>query len=271
MKFNKEIAKGIIIGTSFTLALVAGIGSVSAGGFTKMIKATYSNIKVTVGDKNLNLVDEKGNKVEPFIVDGRTYLPVRAISEALGKTVEWDNKTNTIYIDKPQAQTNKDVTFIPAETVKNKALEEAIIKELKMDDNDAKKTRYYYNFIDLNGDKNKEVFVQLVGPSTSGTGGDTGLIFQQKNDGFKLVQKFTLIHNPIIVSTEKTNEWNNLILEVSGGGVKSHYVQLKFDGNKYPNPSDAKEIDKNTKVKGIGIIHNDIGADFENGKGLFLK
>ena len=35
---------------------------------------------------------------EPFTVDNTTYLPVRAVAEALGKTVTWDEKTQTVYI-----------------------------------------------------------------------------------------------------------------------------------------------------------------------------
>ncbi len=33
--------------------------------------------------------------VEPRIIDGRTMVPIRAIFEALGASVEWDNNTRT--------------------------------------------------------------------------------------------------------------------------------------------------------------------------------
>ena len=36
--------------------------------------------------------------MEPFIYNGTTFLPVRAISEALGKEVEWDGPTSSVYI-----------------------------------------------------------------------------------------------------------------------------------------------------------------------------
>lgn len=223
-----------------------------------------------MGDKSLNLVDESGAAIEPFNVDGTTYFPVRAISEALGKTVEWDSETNTVYIDKSQAQKNNGLHVLKPEMVKNADLEKAIMATLKMDDKDAKETQYYYNHIDLNGDGNEEVFVQLTGPYTSGSGGDTGLLFQQEDHTFKFLQKFTLIRNPIIVSTEQTNGWNNLILQVSGGGVASHYVQLKHDGTQYPNPSDAVEMDANAKIEGTSIINLDHIA-YENREGLHLK
>ena len=45
--------------------------------------------------------DVLGNVVHPFIIDGTTYLPVRAISEALGKNVEWEGETYSVYITNP--------------------------------------------------------------------------------------------------------------------------------------------------------------------------
>lgn len=42
--------------------------------------------------------DANGTVVEPFIVDGTTYLPVRAVGEAMGKTVDWDGRTHTVYV-----------------------------------------------------------------------------------------------------------------------------------------------------------------------------
>lgn len=40
--------------------------------------------------------DANGNTVYPLLYQGSTYLPVRAIGELMGKTVDWDGKTNTV-------------------------------------------------------------------------------------------------------------------------------------------------------------------------------
>ena len=42
--------------------------------------------------------------MEPFIYNGTTYLPVRAVGEALGKQVGWDGKTKTVYIGEVPGQ-----------------------------------------------------------------------------------------------------------------------------------------------------------------------
>lgn len=38
------------------------------------------------------------SNVEPFIYNGTTYLPVRAVAEALGEKVEYDKNSSTVYI-----------------------------------------------------------------------------------------------------------------------------------------------------------------------------
>ena len=45
--------------------------------------------------------DVTGKVVDPFIVDGTTYLPVRAVAEALGKEVSWDSETRTVSLGEP--------------------------------------------------------------------------------------------------------------------------------------------------------------------------
>ena len=42
--------------------------------------------------------DANGNPVDPVIYNGTTYLPVRAIAAAVGKAVDWDGRTKTVYL-----------------------------------------------------------------------------------------------------------------------------------------------------------------------------
>lgn len=58
----------------------------------------YKNIGVTLNGEKLKLKDAKGNSVEPFMLDGTNYLPVRALAEALGLSVSWDSATNTVVL-----------------------------------------------------------------------------------------------------------------------------------------------------------------------------
>lgn len=63
---------------------------------TKMIKATYTGTKITLNGTTITPKDANGKVVEPFAVNGTTYLPVRAVAGALGLNVDWDQATKTI-------------------------------------------------------------------------------------------------------------------------------------------------------------------------------
>lgn len=68
------------------------------GATTKNIQVLYGGIKIYINDSLFTPKDGNGNIVEPLVYNGRTYLPVRAISEALGEPVAWEGKTSSVYI-----------------------------------------------------------------------------------------------------------------------------------------------------------------------------
>lgn len=72
------------------------IPGLAASGYTKQATLNYNDIKITLNGTAITPKDANGNTVEPFIIDGTTYLPVRAVADALGIQVEWDGSTNTV-------------------------------------------------------------------------------------------------------------------------------------------------------------------------------
>lgn len=101
---------------------------------------------------------------------------------------------------------------------------------------------YVYHSVDLNGDRQDEVIVQVIGPMTCGTGGCSTLILQPSADTndatYDVVTQMSLANFPMVVSDRTSHEWNNLLVMVSGGGAEPGYRQLKFDGQSYPtNPT----------------------------------
>jgi len=59
-------------------------------------------IQTTVDEK---IIDVGGSTVTmdvaPKIIDGRTFVPIRFVSESVGANVEWDSNTRTITITSP--------------------------------------------------------------------------------------------------------------------------------------------------------------------------
>lgn len=115
-KLRRKRIKGII-GVVMMILFSLTINSSLAKTIQESISVTYSDIKIVVDGIKIDLKDADGQTVEPFIYNGTTYLPVRAISESLGKQVGWDQDTKTIYIglvpgkDKTMKYTNARFSF----------------------------------------------------------------------------------------------------------------------------------------------------------------
>lgn len=86
------LSAGVLIGVLITNGVV----------FAKQISETavlyYNNIKIMLDGREIVPKDANGNSIEPFVIDGITYLPVRGISSALGLNVGWDGNTNTVLL-----------------------------------------------------------------------------------------------------------------------------------------------------------------------------
>lgn len=96
----KERTKGFVAGVVIAGAVMGSLGGVLADDIYKEVSVAYSNIKIYLDGNKLEPKDANGNTVEPFTLDGTTYLPVRAVAAAFGKEVEWDGETNTVYLGK---------------------------------------------------------------------------------------------------------------------------------------------------------------------------
>ena len=75
--------------------------NVQWGEATKTVTATKDDlvIQTTIGDKNMYVNNVKNEMdIAPVIINSRTLVPVRFVSEALGADVEWDEITRTVYI-----------------------------------------------------------------------------------------------------------------------------------------------------------------------------
>lgn len=97
----KKQWKGFIAGIMVSLVLASLIGTAAATVGRKTVEIDYNDIKITLDGEDVALVDANGNAVEPFIISGTTYLPVRAVSNALGLNVGWDQATTTVTLETP--------------------------------------------------------------------------------------------------------------------------------------------------------------------------
>lgn len=83
------------------LAVCCGVATsfaFAANAIRKTVTIEYANIKMVVDGIPVTPKDANGKTVEPFIYNGTTYLPVRAVGDAIGKQVSWDGKSKTVYL-----------------------------------------------------------------------------------------------------------------------------------------------------------------------------
>lgn len=88
-----------VIGVIVMLVLISTTAFATVG--SRTAELLYDNIKVMLNGKEITPTDANGNVVEPFIIDGTTYLPVRGVASALGMNVGWDAATSTVNLDNP--------------------------------------------------------------------------------------------------------------------------------------------------------------------------
>ncbi|WP_139490968.1 copper amine oxidase N-terminal domain-containing protein [Brevibacillus dissolubilis] len=80
--------KWMIAGTLLSVTLTAGVALADA----QPIKLIINGLKLSL------------QEASPKIIDSRTYVPLRVVSEKLGAQVNWDAKTRTIEVKSPEAK-----------------------------------------------------------------------------------------------------------------------------------------------------------------------
>jgi hypothetical protein len=161
-----------------------------------------------------------------------------------------------------------NIEYRSSETAPDAGIEQAIVDSMGGDRAALASTRYYYDRIDLSGDGKPEALVFLNGSYSCGSGGCTMLVLEPSGQSYQMVSRMTLVHAPVIVSSEKSAGWNDLVIQVAGGGAEAHYARMQFDGSAYPgNPSTAPDVAPNTTINGTAVIGDDMTA----GGGIALR
>jgi len=93
---TKQRIQGFLAGLLAAILLIATFAIASPA-----IREVFYGVNVVVD----GVPQDFDADSQPFISDGRTFLPVRAIAEALGVDVNWDGETQTVYIGETPART----------------------------------------------------------------------------------------------------------------------------------------------------------------------
>ena len=105
----KKEFKGFVCGVLATA--IVGLGVASASGVWDNISVLRNDISVVVNGKSI-IADN-------FLYEDTTYLPLRAVSEALNQEVSYDENTNTAYIGERNDNTMIRSKYTPSQEFLN--------------------------------------------------------------------------------------------------------------------------------------------------------
>ncbi len=240
----------MLLGVTMAMVLVAGgckANSTKSASDTKTTPAVESTTKENTSDSGMKTESSTDTTVDS----------TKLANGEIGTAAD----TN---IDIPMVALPAGITGIKSETQPNEELKNLIKDYMDIPDDFLATTRYNYNYVDLDGDGNNEIFVDVSGPYTSGSGGSSGMIVSEKAGKLHVMQNFTLINTPVIISDEVVNGHKNIIVPYFGND-KSQYSVLTYEDGEYTNVPDGKIIDSLDGIKGTAILANDFIAEVSNG------
>lgn len=138
---------------------------------------------VTFNGKLFTPTDSNGKTVQPFIYEGTTYMPIRAIIEALGANIEWDANNKVVMITKDREEKKaEEVTEFAKDDIFIEKLDEIdkliTITEYQDSDNE------FYNLIIKNiSDNNLSITANATYYNSSGK------LIGAKSDGVSVLEK----------------------------------------------------------------------------------
>ncbi len=220
---------------------------------------------------NTNITTEESNQQEinkEEVNSNKEQGKLLSVGEGEDKL----NSEETTIKDVPMVQLPEGIEGMKAEGEAYPDLESLIINYYDIPEEYLGETTYYYNYVDLNNDGKNEMFVVIIGPYTSGTGGSSALWVIENGGQLHVNQDFTLVNNPVIISDKITNGYHELVIPYSGGGAKSQYKILKSKDEFYTTINDSDSVEALDGITGKAIIANDIFNENENGiEALRLK
>ncbi|MCL2422252.1 MAG: copper amine oxidase N-terminal domain-containing protein, partial [Defluviitaleaceae bacterium] len=107
----KKAIKAFIAGFLSCLLLSATIVWADTSG---VMREVFYGVNVVVNGRTQSFDDD----MQPFISNGRVFLPARAVAEVLNIPVDWDSTTATVYIgQKPQPRVNQNHLTVAATNI----------------------------------------------------------------------------------------------------------------------------------------------------------
>lgn len=149
------------------------------------------------------------------------------------------------------------VEYLRAERVRDRQLEQALIREGVEPNITYTSVSYVYNKVDLNGDGHPEAIVSLKSPAFCGTGGCLAYIFRSNGRGYREKVYESLTYGTIVIAPQKNSGWNNLIRPYRNWERDRWVIRygiLRFNGREYTGISN---LPRNSTLTGTVALASD--------------
>ena len=293
MKRGNRRWKDILLGAVGMALVSCMVVPVLAYSGTRNETLTYNDIKVELDGTRLTLRDGDGTVVEPFIIDGTTYLPVRAIAEALGLNVTWNGQTETVSLTTGSGTATGDNTgststgeYIGEEKAKTIALDHAGVSasnatfirvQLGRDDGRMEyevefwsgKTEYDYDIDALTGDiRSYDRDVEGYTIPSSQTGTDIG---ESKAKSIALDHAGVKEANTVFLQVQRDYDDGRLVYDVEFYADSREYdyeidassgtiLSYDYDAERY-TPSQSGDYIGETRAKEIALSQSGVSEN----------
>lgn len=189
----------------------------------------------------------KNTDAESTVADGPTLAPDESTA---ADTAKQDGN------DIPMVSLPQGISGMKSETKPDKKIRDIIIKDMEIPEDFYDTTNYFYNYVDLNDDGTKEIFVMVTGMYTSGSGGSSALLLSENGGELHVMQDFTLVNGPVVISDKVENGYHDIIVPYYINN-ESNYSVLSYKDGAYPNIPNGNVVKNLDGVKGNAILAND--------------
>lgn len=94
---KSKIAKTVSIGAMVVITSLSTVGATTV--YNSVSAALRPDIIVKYNNEAVELKDANDGLITPIMINGATYLPIRAIANLTGLQIDWDNENKTILIE----------------------------------------------------------------------------------------------------------------------------------------------------------------------------
>lgn len=187
------------------------------------------------------------------------------------ETAELATELEEVYLSAEEDEYVPTVIEMFSEDAPYQELADFLISYYQIPEEYQSKTRYYYNYTDLNDDGLMEIFAVVIGEYTEKSSGDPAVILSAGETGeFDVVEAFASIRTPITISEQTTNGWHDIIYYAYGGDEEDGYRICHYNPEGGYQTGLSETVDELEPLGGTQILSNNLIDDMDQGRYLTL-